>query len=272
MTACLAWLTQSICVAPMTCVSGHGFIASNVANSPIGGSTMCHSAGTQMIRTRWIQVVWVGLALPACNNNKLDADGDGFTELTNDCDDNDPNIHPDAIEVCYNGIDDNCNGLEDEEGATSGRVWYVDLDGDGYGNETVTVMACEQPENYASNKWDCNENDPNIHPDAEEICDTLDNDCDGLIDYADPDVKVLTWYLDADEDDFGQTSVTKEACEKPAGYVAADGDCDDADPDVQMLTFFADSDGDGFGDPEDTVDACEPPTDYVDDDTDCDDT
>ncbi len=174
-------------------------------------------------------MVWVGLALPACNNNKLDADGDGFTELTNDCDDNDPNIHPDAIEVCYNGIDDNCNGLEDEEGATSGRVWYVDLDGDGYGNETVTVMACEQPENYASNKWDCNENDPNIHPDAEEICDTLDNDCDGEIDEASA-IDAPAWFVDLDGDGFGDDRSEVRSCEALEERVLDGGDCDDANP------------------------------------------
>ena len=78
--------------------------------------------------------------LPGCNRESLDGDGDGFTELTNDCDDSNANVHPDAVEVCYNGIDDNCNGEEDEEGATSGRTWYVDTDGDGYGQNAVTPM------------------------------------------------------------------------------------------------------------------------------------
>ena len=76
-------------------------------------------------------LLFTSVALAACNQTDLDQDGDGFTKLTNDCDDTDPNVHPDAVEVCYNGIDDNCNGVEDEEGATSGRVWYADLDGDG---------------------------------------------------------------------------------------------------------------------------------------------
>ena len=66
----------------------------------------------------------------ACNGPELDQDGDGFTELTGDCDDLDANVHPEADEVCANGKDDNCNGVEDEDGAISGRLWYVDLDGE----------------------------------------------------------------------------------------------------------------------------------------------
>ena len=88
---------------------------------------------TSSSRVTWLLPTLSAAALWACNGNKLDQDGDGFTELTGDCDDLDANVHPDAQEVCYNGIDDNCNGVEDEEGATSGRVWYADLDGDNYG-------------------------------------------------------------------------------------------------------------------------------------------
>ena len=89
-------------------------------------------------------------------NKSLDDDGDGFDELSNDCDDNNPDIHPDAIEQC-DGIDNNCNREIDELGATGGRIWYIDLDRDGYGDAGQTIEACTQPEGYAENKWDCNE-------------------------------------------------------------------------------------------------------------------
>ena len=128
-------------------------------------------------------LMWLApLALLACNDNKLDQDGDGFTELTGDCDDLDANVHPDAPEVCENGIDDNCNGIEDEEGATSGRVWYIDLDGDGYGSDEYTQMACNQPDGFAAEKWDCQEDNAEINPGAPEVCDAVDNDCDGEVD------------------------------------------------------------------------------------------
>ncbi len=169
------------------------------------------------------------VALLACNTTKLDQDGDGFTELTGDCDDLDANVHPDAREVCYNGIDDNCNGIEDEEDATSGRVWYADLDGDNYGDEGITIEACEQPENYAPNKWDCNESDASINPDAVEVCDAVDNDCDGQVDEASAEDAQI-WYPDRDGDGYGDDANERRACEAPAGYTSVGGDCGDLDP------------------------------------------
>ena len=176
------------------------------------------------------------------------------------------------MEVCGNGIDDNCNGEQDEEGATSGRIWYIDLDGDGYGSEEYTVEACAQPEGFAAQKWDCQEDNPEIHPGAAEVCDEVDNDCDGEVDEATA-ADAKTWYPDGDGDGYGQDRGEIVSCVQPQeGYIQEGGDCDDRDPtrnpsatencataldencngidneeDAFGCTdFYADADGDGF--------------------------
>ena len=79
-----------------------------------------------------------------------DNDGDNFDEASNDCDDSNPDIHPYALEVC-DGIDNNCDGLIDDSSASGARTWYADLDRDGYGDDGLTTVACEQPEGNSGN-------------------------------------------------------------------------------------------------------------------------
>ncbi|MBW2255927.1 MAG: VCBS repeat-containing protein, partial [Deltaproteobacteria bacterium] len=119
-----------------------------------------------------------------------------------DCDDDDPDIHPDALETdCTDPVDYNCDG----------SVGYEDRDLDGY-------AACE----------DCDDLVWETHPDADELCDGADNDCDGEEDEGTP-VDAPTWYLDGDEDDYGNSEISTRACDAPEGYVVLDGDCDDTD-------------------------------------------
>ena len=215
-------------------------------------------------------ILGAGILLVACTNDKLDGDGDGFSELTNDCDDSNPNINPNAVEEC-DGVDNNCNDEIDEIGAIGGRIWYADLDGDNYGNEAITIEACNQPENYAPNKWDCLEDNPAVNPAAEEICDGLDNDCDGVVD-ENTAVDVATWYPDRDGDGYGDPSQPLQSCVAPADYLADASDCNDEDPTVNpsaielcftesddncngtdndedaydCTLFYSDEDGDGY--------------------------
>ncbi len=205
-----------------------------------------------------------------------DADGDGYTESSGDCDDEDATVSPDAEEIWYDGVDQDCDGGSD-----------YDSDGDGFDSDI-----------------DCDDGDSSVNPDAEETWyDGVDQDCDGLSDN------------DADGDGFdigrdcndGDASIHPDAeetyydgvdsnCESADEYdadgdgwsisgggisgTAGSGDCDDSDPSIspgaEEIWYDGvdqdcaedgdfDADGDGFesdehggGDCDDTDDAVFP--------------
>jgi hypothetical protein len=111
--------------------------------------------------------------------------------------------------------------------------YYEDWDEDGYGNPNNMVAACMQPAGYVINKTDCND-DPNaggaaIHPGATEICNGIDDDCDGQVDEG---VQTI-YYQDVDADGYGNTTVTIKSCTQPAGYITIGGDCNDNDSNIK---------------------------------------
>jgi hypothetical protein len=85
----------------------------------------------------------------------LDEDGDTFTGL-NDADDWRADIHPDAPEFC-DGVDNNQDGVVDEDAAYDVHMWYADMDGDGQGDPAHVVYACNPPLGYVRNHDDVND-------------------------------------------------------------------------------------------------------------------
>ncbi len=263
---------------------------------------------------------------PNGNGNPMDddTDGDGHPNYLDDDDDNDgiPTINEDpngdgnplnddtdgdgipdyldpsacGVEVC-NGMDDDCDGLVDDADPSldlaTASNWQADADGDGFGNPAGSVRACLQPPGMVADGTDCDDSDPTVNPAAPELCDGLDNNCNGQIDEIPP----TTWYYDGDGDDYGDPTTGLDSCPAPVGYVADNTDCDDSnaqihpaaielcngidddcdaladddDPDALDTTWYLDSDGDDYGDPSSSVSACAPPPGYIADPDDCDD-
>ena len=133
-------------------------------------------------------------------------------ESTGDCDDTNLEINPDADDIC-DGIDNNCSG--DESDATDAMSYVSDNDGDGYPaeeeprflfNTTRTIL-------YDSNQEkDCDDSDALRYPNQTEICDGIDNDCDGDIDAADSVLPAdfnQSYYVDTDGDGYGMEMLLK---------------------------------------------------------------
>ena len=218
----------------------------------------------------------------------------GFVADATDCDDSDATSFPGAPERC-DEVDSDCDGATDDADATDILTFYVDTDGDTFGDVSVSVAACATPEGYVADSTDCNDADEYVYPGADETCNGADDDCDGVVD--NDAVDLHDWYYDADLDGYGDAATALSECAAPAGYLADNTDCDDARDDIfpgapdacdgedrdcdgvvdeddstNALTWYADADGDTFGDAASTTTACEVPAGYVAESTDCDDT
>lgn len=218
----------------------------------------------------------------------------GYAAFAGDCDDTDAAISPAAAEYC-DGIDNDCGEGIDEVSAVDAPTWFMDVDSDGFAG-TLTRTACIQPDDTYTVSDDCNDSDPMVSPAGYELCNDIDDDCNNVID----DATVTGagwWYLDADEDDYGDIATALWSCSSIEGYVENGDDCDDAnsgaapkhreicdeidnncDGAIDELgasgerDWYADADADGYGDQAVTTEACAAPAGFVGDWKDCDDT
>jgi hypothetical protein len=173
--------------------------------------------------------------------NDGDRDGDGFVDSRcfnvledgtenrgTDCDDAAPTINPDGVEAC-DLRDNDCDGSIDEDVL---ETYYRDADGDGAGDESMTMEGCTAPAGgWVLMAGDCDDTQSSVHPAATEVCDDRDNDCDSDVDEAPAGA---TYYRDADLDGFGDAATSMRVCgAPPAGWVTTVGDCWDGGASVR---------------------------------------
>ena len=178
----------------------------------------------------------------------LDSDADGFGDInfpvdtcittpppgyvanSMDCNDQDSEINPLIIEIC-DGIDNNCSGAIDD-GLTI-FTYFQDSDNDGFGDNAISIDTCQSfpPVGFVVDNTDCDDTRDISNPMALEICDELDNDCNGIADDL-PNLNI--YFRDQDNDGFGNMAVMVDTCitSAPPGFVVDNTDCDDSNPDI----------------------------------------
>jgi hypothetical protein len=222
-----------------------------------------------------------------------DDDRDGYPDEGcggNDCDDRDPYNYPGGIELC-DELDNDCDGTVDED--STDVDWYLDADGDGYGDSSDVVSSCERQLGRVLVGGDCADGNPVVHPGRLEVCNAVDDDCDGTVDEG--GLGAILAFRDMDGDGYGDPAVTMPFCSGSidAGYVAFAGDCDDSNMEIRpgvaddcdtvdddcdglfdedgLIDWYPDFDGDDYGTGGVILTQCAEPANAADNADDCDD-
>lgn len=222
------------CIAPVGYVSNNTDCNDNNANEYPGAVWAIDSdndgfAGVTTQVSCLQPVGYITSTAPVdCNDNDnaitgqttyyADADNDGF---------GDANVSQSACSqpVGYVANDNDCDDSDNSVGIPN-ITYYMDMDGDMYGDPNSPILGCAIQVGYSPNNLDCDDTDSAINPDAAEVCDGVDNNCDGNTDEG---FLQATYYADADNDGFGDDQSSVTDCVAPNGYVADNTDCDDTD-------------------------------------------
>lgn len=180
------------------------------------------------------------------------------SNLKGDCNDENAAVHPNAVEVCANSVNENCvNGADEQPCVVAVTTCASDVDNDGYTAGGTIASAdgdCSDLGEalFTEPAGDCNDTDPDVHPNATEVCNDIDDDCDAD-GRADEAIGMSSFYRDADGDTYGNPLITLQDCAQPTGYVQNNRDCNDAQASArpggtEVPGNGIDEDCDGLGD------------------------